>query len=349
MTFRVIRESVGHTQEQLAEILEVDHNTVKGWETGRRPLVNASGRTLLGLRRKLQCLDAPADLVRHLDTAMDADLFIGQTLEETCDPSLLAEWVSTRTWNEFLVWGLEGTPPSVIRPHLQRVPQSSLPSVDRQRFFDTIRAQAEQALRVRTASPLLRRQIYFMATWDPSLQGHGWLADMETAELRRLPLRGGWSLDWPLLRSVSVARARQGDPSLLRDFIARHLADDTCEAANLNYWSYWVEEDSGTARTDAFMVQNLRGWQGGGLLSHLAKGLGEKLSYLDLLIHTICALVQRRPFLLMENLSLARELADKSRVILDGPSEISVQARSELENIHFTATMAVRSFRSDDV
>jgi DNA-binding transcriptional regulator YiaG len=47
--FKLIRGSLGKTQEQLAELLEVDRNTPQGWETGRRPLPRASAATLIHL------------------------------------------------------------------------------------------------------------------------------------------------------------------------------------------------------------------------------------------------------------------------------------------------------------
>jgi transcriptional regulator with XRE-family HTH domain len=47
---KVIRESLGHTQERLAERLGVSAATIQGWESGRRPLMAMSVGNLMALR-----------------------------------------------------------------------------------------------------------------------------------------------------------------------------------------------------------------------------------------------------------------------------------------------------------
>ncbi|WP_234376298.1 hypothetical protein [Streptomyces sp. CB01201] len=72
----------------------------------------------------------------------------------------------------------------------------------------------------------------------------------------------GWSSLWPEARSTATALARQGDPQPLRDFIERALVDDDAgEAANLNYWAYWLGAASRPQPSDLFMRdRELTGW-----------------------------------------------------------------------------------------
>jgi transcriptional regulator with XRE-family HTH domain len=345
---RTIRESIHLTQEQLAEALVVDPNTVKGWETGRRPLINASGRTLFGLRRQLLSLGASADLVGHLSTAMDADLFVAQVLDGDTSqiPALLGSWVATRVWTDLIAWAFSDAPPMLLRGHLKTIPRSALPTLDRRRFFAALRAAAERSQSDNPGAMLLRRQIYYMAAWDPSPDGRDWLASMERRELRQLRRSNGWSPVWPLLRSTAVARACQGDPTLLRDFVTDHLLeDDVCEAANLNYWSYWVEETTGTAISDDFMAGGLGPWRGAVLLNHLTDGISEDLPYLSLSVHAVASLVQRRPSLLLDDPQLAGRLRGRVTGLLESGSELPRQARRDLENITYAASMAAAPAR----
>lgn len=330
---------MGYTQEQFAEIIGVDLNTVKGWETGRRPLVNAPGRTLLALRRRLLQLGAPVDLVQHLDTAMDADLFISSTLEGV-EHSLLGDWVATRSWSDLLAWGFAGRTPDVISRHLGNGPRATINPEVRRHFFAALRRIADVSRGEQPDAMLLRRQVYYMTAWDPSGDGREWLSQMERSEMRRAGRSNTWTPAWPLLRSVAVARACQGDSTLLHDFIDHHLGDDLCEAANLNYWSYWVEETSSTAMSDTFMAQDLNRWPGGALLKHLAEGLAQRVPYLSLSVHAICALIERRPSLLMEDQQLARYLRQQTAGLLDSGGDLTARTRRELENIHFAVKMA---------
>lgn len=335
---RACREAIGGTQERFAELVGVDLNTIKGWETGRRPLMNASGRTLLMLRRRLLQLGTPADLVQHLDTAMDADLFISNTLENGTEHSLLGDWVATRAWSDLLAWGLAGRTPDVISKHLGTGPRASLTPDIRRLFFAALRRIADVTQGESPDAMLLRRQVYYMAAWDP--ESEQWLASTERYEIRQHGRRAhGWTPAWPLLRSIAVARACQGDPTLLHDFIENHLADDLCEAANLNYWSYWVEETTGIAGSDDFMAVDLGARQGGTLLRHLADGLAPDVPYLPLSIHASCALIQRRPALIMEDHELARRLEDQAAKLLDLRVGLPARTRRELENIRFAAKM----------
>jgi transcriptional regulator with XRE-family HTH domain len=347
---RALRESIGFTQEQLAESLGVDLNTVKGWETGRRPLLNASGRTLLGLRQQLLKLGASPPLIHQLEPSMEADAFLDQVLA-AADVSLLGSWVSTRRWNELIAWAVAGVEPRALRnrpspaDRRRAAPTApELPSAQRARFFSVLRAAAEQSLvDADVAAVLLRRQIYYMAAWDNSPTGRQWLTEMERAELRRLRRRpnDGWTPEWVGARSLAVARSCQGEPDLLRRFIALDLDDDVCEAANLNYWAYWSGEGPAVATEDAFMASyGLARWRGDRLLAHLTQGLASERPYVELTAHSVCSLIRRRPYLLADDLALTNELGHRTARLLDTNTDLPATARQALENIHFAVRMA---------
>jgi transcriptional regulator with XRE-family HTH domain len=80
-TLKMIRESVGLTQTELARDHEVDVATVQGWESGRRPLTALRVRDLARLRARLSRLSASPRAIRVLDDAIDADLIISDAVE----------------------------------------------------------------------------------------------------------------------------------------------------------------------------------------------------------------------------------------------------------------------------
>lgn len=88
---KAVRRSVGHTQETLAERIGVDVTTLQGWESGRRPLMAVSTGQYLRLRHLLRRLGAGPHLLTQLDTALEADRFIG-----TCS-LLITRSISTGT------------------------------------------------------------------------------------------------------------------------------------------------------------------------------------------------------------------------------------------------------------
>lgn len=351
---RLAREHLALTQEAAADALKVDVNTLRSWETGRRPLANTKVGQLLALTHRLRALGADPTLLEHLEVAMEADLFVAHVLLDAGrgDPAehMLAGWVSTRVWNDLLAWLLAGTPPKALATHLvvpgqRRGPAPTRPELaaaTRARFFDSLRLTAEKAAAVNSSSAavLLRRQAYFMTSWDPD--SRDWLARMERAELRSLQRRNdGWTPTWVAGRSLAVARACQGDRDQLRHFIATQLADDTCEAANLNYWSYWVGDADGAATTDRFMATgDLGTWRGTELLRHLTVGLHAGTPYLDLSIHTVWALLGRRPHILGDDPALTADLRSRVAALLDTHTDLSLQARRELDQIHFLTTTA---------
>lgn len=337
------------SREDFAEDLGIDVNTLKGYETGRRPMVNAPGRTLIHIRHRLLTLGADPALVALLDTAMDVDVFVAQAIH-TGDLSLLASWVSTREWNDLLAWAVAGrTPPVLQRPDqvgLRDDPEPPRLAIGhRTAFFDALR-NAAAAVRPSPEADgeLLRRQAFFMAAWDASPAGGDWLADAQRSGVAALRRGNGWSPGWATARSLAVARACQGDPEPLQDFIARGISDqDACEAANLNYWSYWIGEQAPTATSDTFMVGDLGPWRGAALLNHLAEGLRTPPAYIDLSVHSIQALIARRPHLLGEHPAVAADLAATSGQLLDSPGLVEPTRRA-LDRIHFTAATLSRTY-----
>ncbi|HMH91700.1 MAG TPA: helix-turn-helix transcriptional regulator, partial [Streptosporangiaceae bacterium] len=102
------RRTAGLTQEQLAEGLGADVATVKGWETGRRPLCNVQAGRLVRVRRYLRAAGAHPELLAQLDTAIDADAFAAQAIAGDC--SQLGAEVTTRAWHALIGWAVRGDP-----------------------------------------------------------------------------------------------------------------------------------------------------------------------------------------------------------------------------------------------
>src|SRR5262249_5355551 len=107
--FKLIRESIPLTQEELSERLAVDKPTVQGWESGRRsPAATRSGK-LVALRYRLIQLGAHTALVDALPTAMEADFLLSHALavkpdEVSVDEHPLSGWVLTRPVAAMLAW-----------------------------------------------------------------------------------------------------------------------------------------------------------------------------------------------------------------------------------------------------
>ena len=345
-TLRAVRETLGLTQEDLAETLDADRNTVKGWETGRRPLGARSHRKVISLERALRRLGAPADLVRALDVAADADWLLGHLLTlEVVDPAdhPLAGAVTTRDLSEMLAWPLTGrTPPPLGTGHRAPV----LAADERNLLLDSLRRAAEASLvRRRTgddSGPLLRRQAaYFAGTW-----GHpddGWLRELERVERQRAGRLDRWSPSWVSLRSIAVAHSIHGDPEPLRAFIAEGLASDAVDRANLNYWAYWTGETPyADHATDLFMVDPEGDqWRGTGLLRRLVAALDRTTPYLDLCVHSVWALVRQRAHILADDGALTTALREKCMTLAAREDLLSPQSCRELGEI-FAALRPVR-------
>lgn len=195
---KTIRQTVGLTQdqEQLAEKVQVDVSTLQGWESGRCPLMAIPAGSYLRLRHLLHRLGASPRLLVQLDTALEADRFIGYMLASDgpidLDNHPLATWVITRPFTELVAWPFTGTVPSELKEAapLQRRGLSAagpvLAADERRHMVDHLQAAAEQAEKDSVEGALLRRQAHYVAGFDKSSQTVEWLAVMQRAEQRRL-------------------------------------------------------------------------------------------------------------------------------------------------------------------
>ncbi|HEY8200052.1 MAG TPA: helix-turn-helix transcriptional regulator [Actinomycetota bacterium] len=347
---KLIRESVGHTQESLSRELHVDPQTVQGWESSRRPLTATRSGALVDLRRRLRALGAEPDLLESLNHAMEADFLLSYALsadpeEIQPDDHPLARWVLPRAVSEMLAWPFNGQAPERTRGRLcathRRGPVADGPVVspaDRTAFFEHFRAVAERSLRrsdlMGTEALLLRRQAYYQLARarDPAVSG--WLDSVEREEVRRLPRTfDRWAPSWVAARSLAVARCRCGDRDALREFIARGFESDECQRANLHYWAYWFGEAGPTAHADEFMTSATPP----GTSERLARRLEEQLvpgnPCLDLYAHSLWALLKRHNGdLLTRDGDLRYRLAQRAPVLLDS-ADLSSQSRAELGEV----------------
>ncbi|WP_236653320.1 helix-turn-helix domain-containing protein [Streptacidiphilus melanogenes] len=340
---RLVRESTGRTQIGFAEEVAVDLATVQGWESGRRPLANMKAGSLLDLRRRLPLLGADPALMQLLDPALDADRIITATLEPPpqAERHPLAGWVHTRTTAHMIAWAVNGTPPPLIAARPQPVRRGAvptaplLPAQQKADLFGRLRDAADSAHLAGQAAPLLRRQALYLTSYDRSPGASSWTA-LALHQRRGVLSVRGWSPAWAEARSVATALARQGDHQPLSDFITRALVDDDrSEAANLNYWAYWLGAAQQPQASDGFMADtDMPGWDPVTLLRLLAQGLIEAPTYAELYAHTLWALLAAHPWLPLAAPVLAGELADETARILD-TEPISARARREFADVNY--------------
>jgi transcriptional regulator with XRE-family HTH domain len=354
---KLIRESTGLTQETLAEQLGVDTNTIQGWESGRRSLTGTRVATLVQVRHRLRRLGAEPRLLGAMDDAAEADCVLSYTLgtepgeiKPAAHP--LACWVPKRSFAYMLAWPFTGHRPIALEQQTlrsRRGPVAQAPALtteERMRFFQHLRLTAERSHADRelneTGGILLRRNVYYSLSWNPSSETTAWLRELEQREARRVGRFDTWSPSWAAARSLVVARARQGDKEPLRHFIRTALSSDACQAANLNYWAYWIGETTETYSSDDFMAGDLGSWPGVGLLRRFADNLVATEPLVDLYVHSLWALLARRGRLLENDPLLARILADRGEMLLS-EGEMSGQSRSELEQVHYGLRLLQKS------
>ncbi|MGE7437999.1 helix-turn-helix domain-containing protein [Kitasatospora sp. NPDC001175] len=340
---RLIRESTPLTQTGLAEALEVDLGTVQGWESGRRPLANMKAGALLTLRRRILALGASQQLVQLLDAAMDADRIITAFLHPPASLDLhpLALWVQTRETAHMVAWAARDIPPPAIvgrpeRPRRGPVPTGPrLTATDRAEFFTHLRLIAETAQCAGDSAHLLRRQALYLASYDPSRDAQEWASHV-LGNLRGALAVRGWSDRWVEARTTATVLARQGDPQALWDFIDRSLVDDdTGEAANLNYWAYWLGALPSTQSNDRFMRdRELSQWNPLTLLRLLVEGLHETPGSVDLYVHSMWAILTAHPWIPLADRCLAERIEDRSTQLLDG-KVISARSRRDLGAVQY--------------
>jgi len=355
--FKLIREYAGLTQETLAEHLGVDANTVQGWESGRRSLTGTRVATLVQVRHRLRQVGADPRLLSALDDAAEADYVLAYALETEPDKSQpaahpLACWVPKSSFAYMLAWPFTGQRPialehQAVRSRSGPVAQTpALTAEERMRFFQHLRVTAERSHADReldeTGGILLRRNVYYSLSWNQSSETTAWLRELEQREARRLGRFDTWSPSWTAVRSLVVARARQGDKEPLRHFIRTALSSDACQAANLNYWAYWIGETTETYSSDEFMAGDLGAWSGMALLRRFADNLDSTESLFDLYVHSLWALLERRGRLLDTNPQLAQVLADRGEMLLD-EGDLSGQSRRELEQVHYGVRLLQKS------
>jgi transcriptional regulator with XRE-family HTH domain len=355
---KLIRESAGLTQEALAERLGVDRNTIQGWETGRRSLTGTRVATLVQLRHRLRQLGADPRLLAAMDDAAEADYVLAYTLatepgERQPAAHPLACWVPKRSFAYMLAWPFTGQRPIALgqqaAPPPRRGPVAQAPALtaeERVRFFQHLRLTAERSHAGReldeTSGTLLRRNVYYSLSWNPSSETAAWLGELERREQRRLGRFDSWSPSWTAARSLVVARARQGDKEPLRHFIRTALSSDACQAASLNYWAYWIGETAETYSSDEFMAGDLGPWSGAALLRRFAANLAATEPLADLYSHSLWALLERRGRLLEDDRQLGRVLAGRVEALL-AEGELSAQSRRELEQVHYGVRLLQRS------
>lgn len=351
--WKVIRESVAMTQQELAEELRVDVTTIQAWESGRRSLSAVSSADLAKFRIHLLRRGANPRLFAVLTDAIEADTVFEYVIQNADDHTgslthhPLAATVHRRDLTNLLTWPLTGSVPSQLaglltaRPH-RRGPVASHPSIgteERSRLFSGLLSSAEAT----GSSPdgsLLRRQATYLLAFDTASRTKEWLASEHAKAVKRAYLVDDVP-SWISVRSAAVALAQHGDPGPLDTFIEKATASQDHELANLIYWAYWMGEIPHLQIDDTFMRDDRLPWDGSQLLGHLLERLHPHSGQTSLYVHTLSRLVLARPHLLDRYPDLTRLALNRIEAAA-GDQQLTVRARQELSNVAYAIKFSRR-------
>jgi hypothetical protein len=348
---KLIRESAGLTQLQLAGQLSVDVASVQGWESGRRPLAALRVADLVRLRSRLLRCGAQPALLAMLADAIQADLIIAETVQPgghlmEADGHPLGATVHQRTLSDLITWPFTGIAPAplqdLVTARARRGPVPAQPTLtedERTCFFDHLLVTAD-------ANPpedaaLARRQAIYLLGFDTRSSTAEWL---RTEHIRALRDAGHTDAVpfWVAVRSSAVALAHGGDRDPLRPLLQHALTIDQLERANLNYWAYWVGAIDGVQVDDEFMGRvNPQDWSGVRLLGHLLELLHPGSGHAELNLHTVWALLLSHPDLLSDHPHLRSTTASTVEE-LAADHDLSMQARRQLSDIAYAVRLADR-------
>lgn len=339
---KLARESAGLTQEQLAAALGAERTTIQGWETARRPFTAVPFGRAVSYRSKLVRLGAHPALLAWLDDAAEADFVLGEVIgddeqgyEAAGHP--LGSHVLTRSVVELIGWAVTGARPQL----LSRIPEQptrrgpvapgpDLGAAERAAYTNGLRELIERSSGSDDDSAvLLHRQACYLA--GPAVDAAAdWLQTALPRDYLTKPMP--WSPRWSDARTVSIARAVQGDVEPLRDFLRVGFGSDEQERANLNYWAYYAGELTDRQHSDHFQVADDLRWRGTKLLAHLVNGLRPDSGYLALSVHTIGALLLERRGIAHDEPAITHALIERARQLLDGGALLP-ETRTELSSI----------------
>ncbi|MGL5866775.1 MAG: helix-turn-helix domain-containing protein [Dermatophilaceae bacterium] len=344
---KVLRESVGLTQAEMAAEIDVDLSTVQGWESGRRPLGAIRARQLVRLRARLALRGVSPAAVAQLTFAVEADEVLTAAIQAGADPvpaqhHSLAAVVYRRDQISLITWPFTGVTPPALRGLPQarrRGPVADRPLLSSEhacRFFDHMQTTADRSSGV--SQSVLRRQATYLLGFDRRASSAGWLETRARAAVAR----ASFELNVPAgieLRSLGLALARRGDPEPIRQVIDRTLSSDRHVTANLNYWAYWLGELIEPHADDAHLLATgAERWSGARVVDHLVAHLDD--DHADLNVHSLWCLVRARPRLLGDLPALRRQMDEKvSRVDVDS---LSTRARTEVAKLRAASELADR-------
>jgi DNA-binding transcriptional regulator YiaG len=325
-----VRHELDLAPDRLAADAGQHAATVVGWETAARPLTTATYGELQRLRHQLQVAGAPAARLQVFDNALQADTILDD-LDAPPDRHPLGLLVPDRALTELLGWAMTGHTPRDL---------DGLPAVlevdtaDRDRLAAALRDTTEHPTGSPDTAAMIRRQAeYLLAGHEPS---RAWVTEAADTEQRYAGDLSTWSPRWPVARTAAISAAVAGDPAPLERFAAEGLSSDAGQAANLNYWAYWMGESTERWATDVDMTRPA-GWAGHKLLRTLLDGLEQRVPYRELTAHTLWALLACR----RELLRPARVRARVGRVVGDTLATgngVSDRARARLEQVAYLTT-----------